>query len=270
MRWMKHLTSAHQDGEITRVLEESGALAYGVYWLILEDIAGPMEGGPSMSPEATHSDQRWAQIAHVDPRLWRKCRETLGRKLLEITVVEGNRVRIRAPNLLKYKDEYSKKSGQTPVLNRAEGEQKQSTAAAAQTGTPPLPQSPLPESLAAIRECVPSADAQVANEIAVAARTRAPGASDSELAEAIRAAVKPGQYSAKLFLKTVPETIETLRARARDSPSRVIAVNGKSREDTLQEARRLWLEAPSEREWIESNFPEIRDSIELINVKDAS
>lgn len=125
MRWLKHLTAAHQDGEVDRVLEECGAVAYGVYWLILEDIAGPMESG-AMVPEATHSDQRWCQICHVDPRVWRNCKQTLGKKLLVFTIVEGNRVSISAPKILKYKDEYSKKSGQSTSLNRADREQIQS------------------------------------------------------------------------------------------------------------------------------------------------
>lgn len=117
MRWVKHLSTAHNDPEVDRLLEECGAEGYGAYWLIIEDIAGPMEQG-RMEPEATHSDLKWSQIAHVHRLTWRSLKQKLGSKLLVITQSDDGRVRIAAPNILKYKDEYSKKSGHTPELSR--------------------------------------------------------------------------------------------------------------------------------------------------------
>ena len=135
MRWFKHMTAAHMDGEMDRLLEECGAEIYGVYWLILEDIGSAMEPG-RMAPSAIHSDSKWAQIARVQPRIWRSSRDQLAKKLLNMSRTEDNRLQISAPNLLKYKDEYARKSGQTQELNRADTdtdtdtEQKQSGASA--------------------------------------------------------------------------------------------------------------------------------------------
>lgn len=139
MRWFKHMTAAHLDGEMDRILEECGAEAYGIYWLVLEDIGTAMEPG-RMDPAAVHSDAKWAQIARVHPRVWRSSKDQLGRKLLNISPTGDNRVMISVPNILKYKDEYSRKSGHPQDLNRdryiadteTDTEQKQNGATAPQ------------------------------------------------------------------------------------------------------------------------------------------
>lgn len=129
MRWLKHLSTAHNDDEVDLLLEECGAEGYGAYWLIIEDIAGPMEAG-KMEPSAIHSDAKWASLCRVHHLTWKSLKLKLGRKLLLITPMADGRVKIAAPNILKYKDEYSRKSGQTPALSReradTEGEQRES------------------------------------------------------------------------------------------------------------------------------------------------
>jgi len=127
-------------------LEECGAEGYGAYWLIIEDIAGPMESG-RMEPAATHSDVTWARLIRVHPLRWKSLKKKLGSKLLVITESADGRVRIAAPNILKYKDEYSKKSGHRPVLSRgradadteAEGEQRSACGAAPENPAPSPP-----------------------------------------------------------------------------------------------------------------------------------
>jgi hypothetical protein len=113
VRWLKHLSMAHADEAIADLLERHGAEAYGVWWLILEDISAPMEPG-KMLPTAAHSAVKWSQICHCSVRVWRSIANSLAEKKLIVMQSTDNRIRIDVPNILKYKDEYSKKSGQTP------------------------------------------------------------------------------------------------------------------------------------------------------------
>ncbi len=113
MRWIKHLTLAHCDRAIDAATEKYGAEAYGVWWFILEDIAAPMEPG-KMVPSATHSAVKWASICRTSVRRFTSIAKTFADQGLIVMQSTDNRIQIDVPNLLKYKDEYSKKSGQTP------------------------------------------------------------------------------------------------------------------------------------------------------------
>jgi hypothetical protein len=129
MRWIKHLTLAHTDPAMALILEKLGAEAYGVWWLILEDIAAPMETG-KMVPAACHSVPKWASICHCSARAFR----TIAQKMSDLCLIDMQTVedqtRIEVRNILKFKDEYAQRSGQTPDTKeiesrkKAEGEKK--------------------------------------------------------------------------------------------------------------------------------------------------
>jgi hypothetical protein len=124
MRWTKHLTLAHADAALGLILEEFGAEGYGVYWLMVEDIAAPMELQKNI-PDAIHSEVKWAQICHCSVRVWRSIAYRMQEKgLIEIESI-ANRRQITIPNILKYKDEYLKKS-EGRGEKRAEREQRES------------------------------------------------------------------------------------------------------------------------------------------------
>jgi hypothetical protein len=117
MRWIKHIALAHCDQALDAVMDEFGAEAYGVWWLILEDIAAPMEAG-KMEPIATHSVVKWSQICRSSVRRFTSIAKSFAdRGLIDLQSID-NRIQIAIPNLLKYQDEYSKKSGQTPAIVR--------------------------------------------------------------------------------------------------------------------------------------------------------
>ena len=113
MRWLKHLSMAHADQAIGFVVELHGAEAYGVWWFILEDIAAPMEPG-KMDPIASHSVVVWAQICHCSVRRFRSIANSLAEKNLIVVESDLDRITIEVPNILKYRDEYSQRSGETP------------------------------------------------------------------------------------------------------------------------------------------------------------
>jgi hypothetical protein len=113
VRWVKHLTTAHKDPEVDALLERFGATAYGVYWLIVEEIASAMEPGRD-APEAIRSVQKWAHICRVQPRVFRKIIARLAVHLMIVSETDDKRLKIIVPNILKYRDEYSRKSGHAP------------------------------------------------------------------------------------------------------------------------------------------------------------
>lgn len=113
MRWFKHLSMAHSDHAVSAILEELGAEAYGVWWLILEDIAASIEKN-SKDTFAIHSDVKWSQICYCSARKFRSIANRLQEKGLIVCTSTDNRLKIDVPKLLKFRDEYSKKSGHSP------------------------------------------------------------------------------------------------------------------------------------------------------------
>lgn len=225
MRWLKHLSTAHNDEEMDRILEECGAEGYGAYWLIIEEIAGPMEPG-KMEPSAVHSDATWARLTHTHPLTWKSLKQKLGSKLLVVTRCEDGRTRIACPNILKYKDEYSRKSGQTRELSRSRAEAEADTEQTQRKpeqidATTPASVSCKKWPLAgkAVQRRFPAADSKIVDRIAQSAAEVDPGITDERLACVIEFSYRKSQTSPGLFLKTVPETLRrNPSARPRASP----------------------------------------------------
>lgn len=115
MRWLKHLSQAAEDEKLAEVLDLHGAEGYGIYWLIVEKIAFLMDG--SERTEARYSVKKWAKFCGKSPKVFRKFLESFEKlSLFNVEICKNNSdfLIIDCPNLLKYRDEYSKKSGQTP------------------------------------------------------------------------------------------------------------------------------------------------------------
>jgi hypothetical protein len=125
MRWLKHLAAAHDDRAICSLLEEFGPAGYGIYWLVLEECAAIIEKNSTAVPSIAHSELKWSHLCHCSVRTfrkWAKRASELG--LISCTSIaelvqfssrtRANRLQIDVPKLLKYRDEYSKKSGHTP------------------------------------------------------------------------------------------------------------------------------------------------------------
>lgn len=118
MRWLKHLSCAHEDELMAELIEEFGPEGYGVWWIILERIAASM--GESEKTSLRYSARNWAS----------SCRISENRFIEIVTYLSENHptfrakitekhVTIECPNLLKYRDEYSRRnkkivSGQSP------------------------------------------------------------------------------------------------------------------------------------------------------------
>lgn len=147
MRWFKHLSRAHLDEAHTALIAEHGLECYGFYWLLLEVVSESMDKTDKCS--ATHPLPQWSRLLYSHHNKVAKYFSALaGSGLIEVHTQCGtqslpyplpsgyptpyptpyppvttpsngkvasesgqSKVKVTIPNLLKYRDEYSKKSG---------------------------------------------------------------------------------------------------------------------------------------------------------------
>ncbi len=112
MRWFKHMTQTRADERIASLISECGMEGYGAYWAVLEIVANVMD--KTSMCEVTYPLTIWSSMLLLHHN---RVRSLLGNfdvmGLMKVSSCEG-KVTVKVPNLLKYRDEYSKKSGQNP------------------------------------------------------------------------------------------------------------------------------------------------------------
>lgn len=113
MRWFKHMAGTRRDERIAAFIDEHGFEGYGFYWSLLEVIADSMLPG-DIKCERGYSLTRWAQFLQTHPNKVRKYFDALAEHGLVKVLSTESRIVVAAPNLAKYRDEYSRKSGQSP------------------------------------------------------------------------------------------------------------------------------------------------------------
>lgn len=113
MRWVKHMTASHTDEKLCAVLDELGLEGYGFWWMLVEIVAGQINPKESKC-SVTYSLPQWSRYLYCHHNKVSKYLGNLqGNGLVTVETIEG-RVRVTIPNLLKYRDEYTRKSGQSP------------------------------------------------------------------------------------------------------------------------------------------------------------
>ena len=109
MRWVKHLTRARNDPRMVQLLDECGPLGYGAYWMIVEIVGEQLE--PGAAPAVSYSLPQWSRMLYMHHHRVSNlltAMDVIG--LVKVEYVSG-KIRVNVPNILKYRDEYSKKSG---------------------------------------------------------------------------------------------------------------------------------------------------------------
>ena len=152
------------------ILERFGAEGYGIYWALLEHVALSIEKGSDAVPSRIHSVVKWSEILGCSARRFRQFAQIA----TELRLIDSSspadlvqfssrtpadRLQIDIPKLLKYRDEYSQRSGQTPeqIRGRADTEQRREETAAPKRvnsdpddeSAPKTPSAPLPNFKAA-------------------------------------------------------------------------------------------------------------------------
>lgn len=147
MRWIKHPTTT--EAPLSVLIDKHGLEIYGFYWLLVETVAASFDL-KSGSPALALTEKTWARTLRVSTRVFRKFCQSLAEVSLVLCQNSGETFQIVVPNILKYRDEYSKKSGHSPDTrtdtDREREKEKNSPP------TPSLGQDPEP---IPIREAVP-------------------------------------------------------------------------------------------------------------------
>lgn len=123
MKWFKHLTDSHIDEKLAALLASHGAEGYGFWWLIVEAVANQI-GKDGDKCSVSYPMSYWMRLTGVyhlkKARILFECMSNLSliyaqcspnvSTIYDLSMKDV--LTISIPNILKYRDEYSKKSGQ--------------------------------------------------------------------------------------------------------------------------------------------------------------
>lgn len=107
MRWFKHLTDSWHDEKLSLVVADHGLEIYGFWWRILEIIGKQMDA--SGKTNCQYPDKVWGKFCGVSPKKFQKLARVLNENNLIILKNGQNHTDICVPNLLKFRDEYTRK-----------------------------------------------------------------------------------------------------------------------------------------------------------------
>lgn len=107
MKWFKHSSISSDDELISALMDRFGAEGYGVFWIICERIARFMDDSDRCS--ATYSLKKWSEFSRISTKKFQKLVEFLKNQNRFFLNYDENLLTIEYPNLLKYKDEYTRK-----------------------------------------------------------------------------------------------------------------------------------------------------------------
>lgn len=116
MRWFKHMTSSWEDQKLSAAIDELGLEGYGFWWRMLEIIAKQLDEGGTTN--CSYSSRKWGEFFGISAKKFEKFAGIF--KKFEIFQVNFSEkyIEVNIPNLLKYKDEWTRKkaknSGVTP------------------------------------------------------------------------------------------------------------------------------------------------------------
>lgn len=133
MKWFKHMSQSHTDEKLALIVSECGLEGYGFWWMLMEVVAAQCVDDKC---SATYTLPHWSRLLYCHhhkvvkyllalaglpkdyPLLTPPVTPPVTPGLLGVVTVgysEG-KIRVTIPNLLKYRDEYSRKSRQHPAI----------------------------------------------------------------------------------------------------------------------------------------------------------
>lgn len=127
MRWIKHMTRTRNDQKMATFLTYAGLNGYGFWWALLETIASEMDNSDRC--EICYTVYQWCSKIGCKKQTFLKYIQIMqdldlltasqwpadGQPLAARESTNGStRVSIKVSNLLKYRDEYSSRSGHSP------------------------------------------------------------------------------------------------------------------------------------------------------------
>lgn len=116
MKWFKHISTSYNDEKLSQMTDMLGMEGYGFWWRTLEVVAEKMDETNNYS--CSFSSKKWGSFYGFSAKKFEKFARIFEKfSLFSVEILE-NSITVSIPNLLKYKDEWSKKkakiSGVTP------------------------------------------------------------------------------------------------------------------------------------------------------------
>lgn len=116
MKWFRHMTGTWEDEKIARLVRHGGPeglAAYGLWWRVLEIVASRVDAKSGVC-SVSYDVSYWARLLSLRGSHVRHWLEKLALTTLLTAEWTGSEIRVTIPNLLKYRDEYTRKSGDPP------------------------------------------------------------------------------------------------------------------------------------------------------------
>ncbi len=109
LRWFKHLTESADDEKLAGILTQYGTEGYGAWWLVVEIVAKQMDKTDRCKVE--YPLEIWSRKIFTSRRKTLNFLQVFSEKNLISLTKSENIISVEIPKLLKFRDEYSKKSG---------------------------------------------------------------------------------------------------------------------------------------------------------------
>lgn len=113
MKWFKHICASYNDEKLSLMTDELGMEGYGFWWRTLEVIAEKMDETNNYS--CTFSSKKWGTFYGFSAKKFEKFARIFEKFGLLFVEISENSITISVPNLLKYKDEWSKRKAKNSV-----------------------------------------------------------------------------------------------------------------------------------------------------------
>ena len=166
MKWFKHMTNSSLDERLARFTDKYGLEAYGFFWRVLEAIAENVD--ETNRKHIEYSIKTWCKLLGIRPQTFRKLiQESSVLGLFQVSF-NSDLVTVESPNILKYRDEWTRKKSRTPEQNSEKDKEKETEK---EEENPPAPPDVDPELLDFARK--------FQNEVAITHGNTAPKITDA-------------------------------------------------------------------------------------------
>ena len=107
MRWFKHMSDSWEDEKLSRIVDEAGLEGYGFWWRMVEIVASKVD--ENNDTLVTFSIKKWCSLFVVRPQKLRRLLTLCEDCDMFKSVSDGNMITVNIPNILKYRDEWTRK-----------------------------------------------------------------------------------------------------------------------------------------------------------------
>lgn len=123
MKWFKHMTNSSLDERLARFTDKYGLEAYGFFWRVLEAIAENVD--ETNRKHIEYSTKTWCKLLGIRPQTFRKLiQESSVLGLFQVSF-NSDLVSVESPNILKYRDEWTRKKSKAPEQNSEKEKEKE-------------------------------------------------------------------------------------------------------------------------------------------------